>query len=474
MDDTAFKPSRRHAELGPAFFDPVTPARFPQTILRYRNQAWAERVGLGGLSEAAWIAHFGRFEPLPGSFETPLALRYHGHQFRSYNPELGDGRGFLFAQLHDLEDGRLLDLGTKGSGTTPWSRGADGRLTLKGGVREVLATALLEAQGVYTSKSFSLIETGEDLVRGDEPSPARSSVLVRLSHGHIRIGSFQRVLALGEPDNVARLLDHTIETHRPDLWRAGLEDRGVAFLEDVVFRVARMGAQWAAAGFVHGVLNSDNINVTAKVSITGPGASCRISTGLHRGLFRRDRALQLRPSARGPVLESRPARRLPADAGPPGAPRSRPFRLRPGPAGGLRRSPVPPPRPRRGAAAGDRPAGLGGLAVPRRDAGALRAVLLRLVRGLASAGRAEAGPAAAQYRSEAFTAVRAALEPLAPAPGARLDHPYFAEAPCTLLIDEVEALWAPIAAADDWSLFAAKLAGVARMAEACGTAPASA
>lgn len=270
MDDTAFKPSRRHAELGPAFFDPVTPARFPQTILRYRNQAWAERVGLGGLSEAAWIAHFGRFEPLPGSFETPLALRYHGHQFRSYNPELGDGRGFLFAQLHDLEDGRLLDLGTKGSGTTPWSRGADGRLTLKGGVREVLATALLEAQGVYTSKSFSLIETGEDLMRGDEPSPARSSVLVRLSHGHIRIGSFQRVLALGEPDNVARLLDHTIETHRPDLWRAGLEDRGVAFLEDVVVKVARMGAQWAAAGFVHGVLNSDNINVTGESFDYGP------------------------------------------------------------------------------------------------------------------------------------------------------------------------------------------------------------
>ena len=85
--------------------------------------------------------------------------------------ELGDGRGFLYAQLHDRADGRLLDLGTKGSGTTPWSRDGDGRLTLKGGVREVLATAILEAQGVNTSKSFSLIETGEALERGDEPSP---------------------------------------------------------------------------------------------------------------------------------------------------------------------------------------------------------------------------------------------------------------------------------------------------------------
>ena len=106
-------------------------------------------------------------------FAEPLALRYHGHQFRVYNPQLGDGRGFLFAQLHDLVDGRLLDLGTKGSGRTPWSRGADGRLTLKGGVRELLASSMLEALGVDTSKTFSLIETGEELARNDEPSPTR-------------------------------------------------------------------------------------------------------------------------------------------------------------------------------------------------------------------------------------------------------------------------------------------------------------
>ncbi len=94
-------------------------ARFPATILRYRNQDWAARVGLAGLSEADWIGHFGRFEPLPGSLETPLALRYHGHQFRSYNPELGDGRGFLFAQVHDLKDGGC-SISAQGSGTTPW------------------------------------------------------------------------------------------------------------------------------------------------------------------------------------------------------------------------------------------------------------------------------------------------------------------------------------------------------------------
>lgn len=474
-EPSPYRPSRRHADLGSAFYDPVAAARFPAAILRYRNQAWAARVGLSGLSDEDWIAHFGRFAPLPGSFETPLALRYHGHQFRSYNPELGDGRGFLFAQLHDLKDGRLLDLGTKGSGTTPWSRGADGRLTLKGGVREVLATALLEAQGVYTSKSFSLIETGEDLVRGDEPSPARSGVLVRLSHGHIRIGSFQRFLALGEPDNIARLIDHTIETHRPELWRESLEDRGVAFLEDVVGRVARLGAQWAAAGFVHGVLNSDNINVTGESFDYGPWrflphydpdftAAYFDETGLYsfgrqpEALFWNlarlaDCLLTLAPQARleaalsgfGPALQDGFAQALFGRLGLAEAPRPETDRL---------------------------------VSAVWRFLAETRAPFERFFfdwyGGPASAERAEAGPSAGHYRSEAFAPVRAALDALTPAPGARLDHPYFAGEPCTMLIAEVEALWAPIAAADDWSQFAAKLAAVAQMAEACGTASSAA
>src|SRR4051812_5568693 len=266
----AFQPSIRHADLGPAFYDVVEPAAFPRHVLRVRNQRWAARVGLDALTDDEWIAHFGRFEPLPGSFPQPLALRYHGHQFRAYNPQLGDGRGFLFAQLHDRQEGRLLDLGTKGSGQTPWSRGADGRLTLKGGVREVLATEMLEALGVDTSKSFSLIETGEQLTRYDEPSPARSSVLVRLSHSHIRIGSLQRFLFLDEPDNIRRLLDHTIQTYLPDLWRDEEAARAVAFLDEVCRRVARMGAGWMTAGFVHGVLNTDNINVTGESFDYGP------------------------------------------------------------------------------------------------------------------------------------------------------------------------------------------------------------
>src|SRR3954464_5002989 len=124
--------------LGPDFYDPVAPADFPQAILRFRNDRAGASVGLEGLADEAWIRHFARFEPLPENLPEPLALRYHGHQFRSYNPEIRGDRGFLFAQLRDGAD-RLMDLGTKGSGRTPYSRFGDGRLTLTRGVRKALA-----------------------------------------------------------------------------------------------------------------------------------------------------------------------------------------------------------------------------------------------------------------------------------------------------------------------------------------------
>ena len=258
-----YRPDPRHAALGDLFHDPVEPARFPAETLRWRNDRAAATVGLDALTDAEWRAHFARFEPLPDNLPQPLALRYHGHQFRAYNPDLGDGRGFLFAQLRDGRD-RLLDLGTKGSGTTPWSRSGDGRLTLKGAVRELLATEMLEARGVPTSRTFSIVETGEALWRGDEPSPTRSAVLVRLSHSHIRIGTFQRLAYHGEAEAIERLVAYCAETY-------GLGDGDpVRFLDAVTSRVAGTGAAWWAAGFVHGVLNTDNINVTGESFDYGP------------------------------------------------------------------------------------------------------------------------------------------------------------------------------------------------------------
>jgi len=263
-----YRPEPHVQELGAEFFDPVQAADFPMTLLRFRNDRAAASVGLASLSDEEWVAHFGRFQALPDNLPQPLAMRYHGHQFRVYNPELGDGRGFTFAQMQEVGGGRLLDLGTKGSGQTPWSRQGDGRLTLKGGVREVLATAMLEALGVPTSRSFSLIETGEQLMRGDEPSPTRSSVLVRLSHSNIRFGTFQRQAFFQKAEQVRELVDHVIAYYYPELSKA--EDRAGALMEAVVARAARLTARWMAAGFVHGVLNTDNMNITGESFDYGP------------------------------------------------------------------------------------------------------------------------------------------------------------------------------------------------------------
>ena len=261
-----YRPDPQIASLGEKIGDPVRAANFPETTLRFRNDRWAATVGLDGYDDAAWVRHFGRFEPLPDNMPEPLALRYHGHQFRVYNPDIGDGRGFLFAQLRDGHD-RLLDLGTKGSGTTPYSRRGDGRLTLKGGVREILATEMLEALGVNTSKTFSLIETGEELIRGDEPSPTRSAVMVRLSHSHIRFGTFQRIAAEGNEALMHKLIHYCLE----HLYCAEASDNPAAqLLELAVDRVADLAGSYMVAGFVHGVLNTDNINITGESFDYGP------------------------------------------------------------------------------------------------------------------------------------------------------------------------------------------------------------
>jgi len=260
------------ASLADWLGDPVGPADFPETRVRFRNNRWAASVGLADLSDEQWAAHLGRFAPFDGNLRQPLALKYHGHQFRVYNPEIGDGRGFLYAQMRDAR-GRLLDLGTKGSGQTPFSRLGDGRLTLKGAVREILATEMLEALGVNTSKTFSVIETGEKLMRDDEPSPTRSAVMVRLSHSHIRIGTFQRLLAVEEREKMEALVGYCLEQFPgplPPEDAPGRDQPAIILMHQVVERMADLAASYMVAGFVHGVLNTDNMNITGESFDYGP------------------------------------------------------------------------------------------------------------------------------------------------------------------------------------------------------------
>ncbi len=458
MSPYAHRPESAHADLGAAFFDPVRAAAFPRADLRFRNDRWAARVGLDGLDDAAWTAHFARFEPLPGAPEPPLALRYHGHQFRVYNPDLGDGRGFLFAQLRDLADGRLLDLGTKGSGTTPWSRMGDGRLTLKGGVREILATEMLEALGVYTSKTFSLVETGEALTRGDEPSPTRSAVLVRLSHSHVRIGTFQRLAAHDQWNEMRRLVEHCVARY----WPEAADPDPVAGLFDVVVGAcARLGAEWFAAGFVHGVLNTDNINVTGESFDYGPwrfldtfDPAFTAAYFDHGGLYcfaRQPEALNWNLARLGECLipiASREAIEPAFDS----------FAAR------FQAALTVQTFARLGLAADPdaaQPLTHGFWAAMQATSPPFQQVFHDLLGG-ADPARLRASPIHATYASPAWAETIAGLRALPAAPGlkAALAHPRAEAPPETLVVEEVEAIWQAIDRDEDWAPFAAKIAAI--------------
>ncbi len=465
-----YRPDPLFAKLGPEFADPVAPARFPQHVLRWRNQRWAERVGLGELSASEWEAHFARFEPLPDNMSAPLAMRYHGHQFRTYNPDIGDGRGFLFAQLRDGDD-RLLDLATKGSGQTPYSRFGDGRLTLKGGVREVLAAEMLEALGVYTSKPFSLFETGEALTRGDEPSPTRSSVLVRLGHSHIRFGSFQRLAFLERPDLIQVLVEHCCAAYYPQHLNLSGEARVAALFGEAVEANARLAGGWMAAGFVHGVLNTDNLNICGESFDYGPWRFVSVSdptftaayfdeTGLY-AFGRQPEAVSWALAQLGGALSL---------VCPPALLETQLKRFAHGYQMGLRDGVFGRLNLVEGALDADMAflSDLFGWLTETRAG--WDQFFFDWYCGAASAERAAASPQAQLYADAAFTPIRAAMETRTGSNGAAfLRHPYFQRAaPVTMLIDEVEGLWAPIAERDDWSLFEAKLRDVALMRDAFG------
>jgi uncharacterized protein YdiU (UPF0061 family) len=438
-------------ELGEHFYDAVEPADFPQAIPRFLNHRWAQRVGLAGVD---WEQHFARFKPLPGNLPQPLALRYHGHQFRVYNPDIGDGRGFLFAQVRD-DQGRLLDLGTKGSGQTPYSRSGDGRLTLKGGVREVLATEMLEALGVNTSKSFALFETGEALWRGDEPSPTRSSVLTRLSHGHIRIGTFQRFAFFEDADAIARLTRYCL-AHLLDGPLGDDAENAAGLFDRVCTATATLAASYIAAGFVHGVLNSDNINITGESFDYGPWrftpewdesftAAYFDETGLY-AFGRQPEAIHWDVAQLGGCLSM-------ISEGPPLADLlgQWPARFETALIGRLiDRLGLEP----RGEAEDQ--------ALVSAMLVALRSRLIGIDRFFFD-WRGGRIPAHEAYQATEFDELRSRLE----GRQAARTHPYWSEAaPCSMLIDEVESIWTAIAHSDDWRPFEAKIEAIRRMGEA--------
>jgi uncharacterized protein YdiU (UPF0061 family) len=447
-----YLPDPKLLELGPEFYDPVEPAKFPQCQPRFLNRGWAERVGLD-LDMDGWARHFCRFEPLPDNLHQPLALRYHGHQFRVYNPEIGDGRGFTFAQMRD-DRGRLLDLGTKGSGQTPYSRHADGRLTLKGGVREVLATEMLEALGVNTSKSFALFETGEALERGDEPSPTRSAVLTRLSHGHIRIGTFQRLAFFGHVDNLKLLTGYVLANLYGEAPVGDDAANALRLFELAADRTAALAASYLAAGFVHGVLNSDNINITGESFDYGPwrftpewDPEFTAAYFDHYGLYAFARQAE---AIHWDLAQLAGCLSLLADA----APLSERLagwndRFQDALVSALLR--------RLGIASGDNDRELA--------AALIRALALKshTIDRIFFDWRGGHDPGASSYPEEAFRE----LAPLLKGRELPKSHAYWSDSgPCSMHIEEVEAIWDAIATGDDWQPFEDKVRAIRRMGEA--------
>ncbi|MBT2133223.1 YdiU family protein [Croceibacterium sp. LX-88] len=450
-----YRPDPQILSLADWLGDPVKPADFPRHDLRFRNQRWAKAVGLDGLNDEEWIGHFGRFEPLADNLPQPLALRYHGHQFRVYNPEIGDGRGFTFAQMRD-GGGRLLELGTKGSGLTPYSRTADGRLTLKGAVREILATEMLEALGVYTSKTFSVIETGEELERGDEPSPTRSAVLVRMSHSHVRIGTFQRLLAFEEDGHMRQLVDYCLAQFPgppPPDDAPGRDEPAVVLMHQAVERLADLAASYMVAGFVHGVLNSDNMNVTGESFDYGPwrwlpqwDPAFTAAYFDHSGLY----AFGRQPEAiRWNLTQLAISLTLLVEA---------------------------PPL----VAAIERFPDLYHQAITRRFCWRLGLESqgveadMHLIAAAEQTMRGDGtGPARFFFDYRGGRSAQGPLaERLASYSAVTNDHPYWSgDAPQAMLIDEVEAIWSAIAERDDWQPLHDKVAAVRMMGDALGEPP---
>lgn len=452
----------RFAALGDEFSDPVEPADFPKAIERRWNARWAKAVGLD-LDEGARQAHFHRFEPLVGNQDAPRAIKYHGHQFRVYNPQIGDGRGFLFAQLRDQHN-RLLDLGTKGSGQTPFSRSGDGRLTLKGAVREVLAAEMLEALGVYTSKVFAVYETGEALYRGDEPSPARSAVMTRLQHSHVRFGVFQRHAYHERADLISELIDYTLDTLLPDA-RYRHDDPATAMLMAVIDNSARLVGQWMAAGFVHGVLNTDNLVVTGESFDYGPWRFLPVFEPGFTAAYFDEHGLYA--YARQPEAVYWALQQL---AGALSLVGERDSLI-----AALQTYPEIYKREIRTAFL----ARLGLCSLNADKDGELVVQLLDFMKeaqlpfeaiffdwfgGALSTARAETGARGEVYADQCFDPVREALLARAPVDEARLSHAYFQfDHPVHMTHDYMESIWAPIAQDDDWSAFESCLAEIGQV-----------
>ena len=254
-----------YARLPPQFFAAQMPATVAAPQLIKFNTALAQELGLDAPAlERDGALIFSGNRILQGS--EPVAMAYAGHQFGSFVPQLGDGRAILLGEVID-RSGKRRDIQLKGAGPTPFSRRGDGRAAIGPVLREYIVSEAMHALGIPTTRALAAVTTGERVYR-EEPLPG--AVFTRVAASHVRVGTFQYFAARGDTESLRILADYVIERHYPELLEH--ENRYLALLEAVADRQAALIARWLHVGFIHGVMNTDNMTISGETIDFGPCA----------------------------------------------------------------------------------------------------------------------------------------------------------------------------------------------------------
>jgi uncharacterized protein YdiU (UPF0061 family) len=253
-----------YAALPEPFFARVAPTPVAAPRLLRFNEKLASELGLSMLMGPDGVELLGGNRVSDGL--DPIAMAYAGHQFGNWVPSLGDGRAVLLGEVVD-RDGVRRDVQLKGAGPTPFSRRGDGRSALGPVVREYVISEAMFALGIPTTRALAMLTTGE-FVQRERPLPG--GIFTRVAAAHVRVGSFEYFHARGQRAAVQALADYMIERHFPDCASAPHPYR--AFLEEVIARQARLIAQWLLVGFIHGVMNTDNMSIAGETIDYGPCA----------------------------------------------------------------------------------------------------------------------------------------------------------------------------------------------------------
>ncbi len=264
--DGIFAFDNSYARLPERLFARVAPAPAPAPRLLQLNLPLADELGLDPdrLASREGVAILAGARVAAGS--EPIAMAYAGHQFGGWVPQLGDGRALLLGEVIDRA-GRRRDVQLKGSGRTPYSRMGDGKAPLGPVLREFLISEAMHALGIPTTRSLAAVATGERVYREDVHPGA---VLTRVAASHLRIGTFQYLAARTDLDGLRALTDHALARHDPA--RTEAETPALALLEAVMQRQAELVARWMGVGFVHGVMNTDNMTISGETIDYGPCA----------------------------------------------------------------------------------------------------------------------------------------------------------------------------------------------------------